>query len=79
MENHMKEPDIYCDILQYRISNQKQYNEDLIAVRNPEVRQLFSQLRDDELQAVVKLQQRIERLEAAPGTIARIFPTRKKF
>lgn len=75
----MKEPDIYADIMQYRISNQKQYNDDLIIVRNPEVRQLFTQLRDDELRAVVKLQQRLERLKSPPGIVARIFPARSKF
>lgn len=75
----MNEADIYRDILQFRVSSQKQYNEDVIAIRNPEVRQLFTQLRDDEMRAVAKLQQRIERLEASPGTVARIFPTRTKF
>lgn len=75
----MKEQDIYGDILQYRISNQKRYNEDIISIRNPEVRQLFTQLRDDEMRAVVKLQQRVERLESSPGIAARIFPTRSKF
>lgn len=75
----MNEADIYRDILQFRVSSQKQYNEDMIAIRNPEVRQLFTQLRDDEMRAVAKLQQRIERLEASPGTVARIFPTRTKF
>jgi rubrerythrin len=75
----MVETDIYKDILQYRISSQMRYNEDLIAVRNPEVRQLFAQLRDDETRAVVKLQQRLDRLEASPGIISRIFPTRARF
>ncbi len=75
----MNEADVYRDILQYRIASQKQYNENLIEIRNPEVRQLFAQLRDDELRAVARLQQRIERLEATPGTIARIFPSRAKY
>lgn len=72
----MKELDIYRDILQYRISSQTFYNENLIAVRNPEIRQLFVQLRDDEMRAVVKLQQKIDRLEASPGIVSRIFPAK---
>lgn len=75
----MKEIDIFKDLLQYRWLNQRQYNEDLLTVRNPEIRQVLTQLRDDELRAVVKLQQRIDRLEASPGVIARIFPTRERY
>jgi rubrerythrin len=75
----MKELDILKDILQYRISNQTSYNEDLINVRNPEVRQIFTQMRDDEMRGIVKLQQKIERLEAAPGIISKIFPTKKHY
>ena len=75
----MNEADVYRDILQCRVAGQKKYNDDLIAIRNPEVRQLFTQLRDDEMRAVVKLQQRIEKLESTPGIVARIFPTKSKF
>jgi len=75
----MKEVDLLKDILQYRISNQTFYNENLIDIRNPEVRQVFTQMRDDEMRAIVKLQQKIERLEASPGIIAKIFPTRPRY
>ena len=75
----MKEVDILKDILQYRIANQTFYNENLINVRNPEVRQLFTAVRDDEMRAIVKLQQKIERLEANPGIIAKIFPTKPHY
>lgn len=75
----MKEADILKDILQYRISNQKSYNENLIEIRNPEIRQVFTQMRDDEMRAIVKLQQKIERLEASTGIIAKIFPTRQQY
>ena len=69
----MKEVDILMDILQYRISNQLFYNEKLINIRNPEVRQLFSEMREDEMRAIEKLQQKIERLNAKPYIISKIF------
>lgn len=69
----MKEVDILKDILEYRISNQLFYNENLINIRNPEVRQLYTQLRDEEMRAIVKLQQKIERLEAKPYIVSKIF------
>jgi rubrerythrin len=75
----MKEKEIYKDILQYRISSQTFYNDNLITVRNPEIRQLFTQLRDDEMRDVVKLQQKIDRLEASPGIVSRIFPSKPRY
>ena len=75
----MKEVDILDDILQFRISNQVFYNENLIDVRNPEIRQIFTQMRDDEMRAIVKLQQKIERLKTSPGIVAKIFPTKAKY
>lgn len=71
--------DILKDILQSRISNQIFYNESLIKIRNPEVKQVLTQLRDDEMRAIVKLQQKIDRLQNTSGIIAKIFPTRPKY
>lgn len=71
--------DMLKDLLQYRISNQIFYNENLITIRNPEVRQVFTQLRDDEMRAIVKLQQKIERLQASPGIVSKIFPTKPRY
>lgn len=75
----MKEIDILKDILQYRISNQLFYNEKLINIKNPEVRQLFREMRDDEMRDIVKLQQKIQRLESKPHIIAKIFPTKSRY
>jgi len=75
----MKEVDVLKDILQYRVSNQLFYNEKLINIKNPEVRQLFSEMRDDEMRAIVKLQQKIQRLEAKPYIISKIFPTKSRY
>lgn len=75
----MREVDILKDVLQYRASNQLFYNENLINIRNPEVRQLYSQLREDEMRAVVKLQEKIERLEAKPYIVSKLFPTKPRY
>ncbi|SKC85498.1 ferritin family protein [Maledivibacter halophilus] len=75
----MKEVDILKDILQYKISNQLFYNEKLIHILNPEVRQLFSEMRDDEMRQIEKLQQKIKRLQAKPYIISKIFPTKSKY
>ncbi len=74
----MKEADILKDILEYRIASQCIYNDAIIEIRNPEVRQLFMQMRDDEMRAIEKLQQIIQRHETPPGIIARVFPDRQK-
>lgn len=74
----MKEVEILKDILAYRTASQCIYNDGIIEIRNPEVRQLFTQIRDDEMRAVERLQQIIERQETPPGIIARVFPERQK-
>ena len=75
----MKEIDVYRDLLYFRVMAEEGYNRDIINVRNPEIRQLFTQLRDDEMRALVKLQQKIEKIDASTGVIAKIFPTKPKF
>ncbi|MGE5415352.1 MAG: hypothetical protein ACM3UZ_01040 [Acidobacteriota bacterium] len=75
----MKEIDVIKDLLQNRISNQVFYNDNLINIRNPELRQVYTQLRDDEMRSIVKLQQKVQRLEAPTGIISKIFPSKKKF
>ncbi|MDQ2085573.1 hypothetical protein RBH29_03885 [Herbivorax sp. ANBcel31] len=69
---------ILKDILQSRISNQTFYNDNLITIRNPEVRQVLTQLRDDEMRSIVKLQQKIDRLQDTSGIISKIFPTKPR-
>ena len=75
----MNDLDILKDLLQQRVTNQINYNENLINIHNPEVRQIFTQLRDDEMRTIVNIQQKIERLEASPGIIAKIFPTKPSY
>ena len=75
----MEQVDILKDLLQYKISNQMFYNENLITIRNPEIRQVFTQLRDDEMRSIVKLQQKIERHQSSPGIISKLFPTKPRY
>lgn len=75
----MKKNDVLKDILQNRISNQVYYNENVITVRNPEVRQIFTQLRDDEMRSIVRLQKKVQRLESPPGIITKILPSKPKY
>lgn len=75
----MEDLDILKDILQYRIINQLSYNENLVNVRNPEVRHTFTQLRDDEMRDIIRIQQKIERNKGAAGIIAKIIPRRPKY
>ena len=75
----MEDIDMLKDILQYRVINQVCYNENLINVRNPEVRHTFTQLRDDEMRDIVKIQQKIERNKGSVGIIAKIIPNRTKY
>jgi len=75
----VEEIDILKDILQSRISNQIFYNESMINIRNPEVRELFTDMRDDEMRSIEKLQQKVARLENAPKVVSRIFPSRPKY
>ncbi|GAE87064.1 hypothetical protein [Acetivibrio straminisolvens] len=74
----MEQIDILQDLLQCRIANEVFYNESLIYVKNPEARQVFTQLRDDEMRAIVNLQQRIDRLQSSEGIISKLFPLRPK-
>lgn len=75
----MEDIDILKDILQYRMINQLSYNESLINVRNPEVRNTFAQLRDDEMRDIIRIQQKIERNKGSAGIIAKILPKKQKF
>lgn len=75
----MEDIDMLKDILQYRIINQVSYNENLVNVRNPEVRHVFTQLRDDEMRDITRIQQKIERNKSNTGIIARIIPNRQKY
>lgn len=75
----MKKKDALKDVLQTRICNQVYYNENLLHQSNPEIRQIFSQLRDDETRGIIMLQKNIQRLESPPGIISKIIPSKSKY
>lgn len=75
----MKDVDILKDILYLRMSNQELYNHYLLNVRNPVLIQTYTQLRDDETRAVIKLQQKIAKIEVTKGIISKIFPEKPSY
>ncbi|WP_324362961.1 hypothetical protein [Acetivibrio sp.] len=74
----LEQIDILQDLLHDRISNEMFYNQSLIYVKNPEARQVFTQLRDDEMRAIVNLQQKIDRLQSSEGIISKLFPLKPR-
>ncbi|PAB59923.1 hypothetical protein [Anaeromicrobium sediminis] len=72
----MKNEDILKDLLGTKTENQRMYNEFMIKSRNPELRKLFLDLRDDEMRYISELQQKIEKLEAKPNILSHVFSTR---
>lgn len=56
----MNNSDILQDSLQDEIMLQSLYNKYMIEIDNPEVRQLFTQLRDTKMQNISQLQQQIK-------------------
>jgi rubrerythrin len=75
----MRELEILQDILEYRTNSQIKYNSRIIQVKNPEARQVFTQLRDDEMRSVVKLQQKIEKMSEQPFIVSKIFSSKTRF
>lgn len=74
----MKELDIMKDFLQTTTSMQIYYNERAVNIRNPEARHLFIQMRDDKMREIIKLQQKISRLQTKPSILARMLPAKTR-
>jgi len=72
----MRDVDILMDIFQDRMNNQRAYNEALLYNRNPEIRNTFTEARDDETRAIFLLQQKIEKQKNRPNIIERIFSSK---
>jgi len=47
-------------------------------IKNPEARQVFTQLRDDEMRDIVNLQQKIDRIQSSEGIISKLFPLKPR-
>ena len=58
----MNKLDKLHDIVETEMEYQMLYNKYMLQITNPEVRQLFTQLRDEHMQHVTQLQQQIQQL-----------------
>ena len=56
------------DILQGEMVMQSRYNKYMMDVTNPEIRQLFTQMRDGKMQNITRLQQEIQQMIKAGKT-----------
>jgi len=56
------------DALQDEMMLQSMYNKHMMEIINPEVRQLFTQIRDSKMQNVTRLQQEIQKMMQAGKT-----------
>lgn len=50
------------DLLHTEMMNQMQYNKYMMDVQNPELRQMFMQMRDGKMQQITQLQQEIQKM-----------------
>jgi len=50
------------DMLHTEMMNQSMYNMNMMEIQNPEIRQMFMQMRDGKMQQVTQLQQEINNL-----------------
>lgn len=53
------------DLLNTEIAAQMKYNEYMIYIQNPEIRQMLTQLRDGKMQNITQLQQEIKKMMTA--------------
>jgi rubrerythrin len=58
----MNKLDKLFDMLEMEMSEQMLYNQYMMQITNEEVRQLFTQLRDEHMQNITQLQQHIQQL-----------------
>lgn len=58
----MNKHDKLHDMLETEMSIQMLYNKYMMKIANPEVRQLFSQFRDEHMQHITQIQQQVQQL-----------------
>lgn len=58
----MQNIDYLQDMLQCEIKNQELYNKYAVDIQNPEIRQMFIQFRDNKMQQISRLQNKIKNL-----------------
>jgi len=50
------------DVLHTEMMNQMHYNKYMMDIQNPELRQMFMQMRDSKMQQITQLQQEIQKM-----------------
>jgi len=63
----MKTVDLLQDVLENEKMLQAMYNKQMMEITNPEVRQLFTQLRDAKMQNISQLQQEVNTMLGQGG------------
>ena len=56
------------DIIETEMTDQMLYNKYMLKITNPEVRQLFTQLRDEHMQHITQLQQQVQQMKKNPSS-----------
>ncbi|SNX53377.1 DUF2383 domain-containing protein [Thermoanaerobacterium sp. RBIITD] len=70
--------DALQDLVKELINQQSFYNENLIKITNPYIRQIFTEMRDEEMRFISILQQNIESLESKPTEPNSVIYTKPK-
>lgn len=55
------------DIIETEMTDQMLYNKYMLKITNPEVRQLFTQHRDEHMQHITQLQQQVQQMKKNPN------------
>lgn len=50
------------DMLHTEMLNQSMYNKYMMEIQNPEIRQMFTQMRDSKMQQITQLQQEMKKI-----------------
>ena len=65
----MNKHDKLQDILETEIGMQMLYNKYMMKITKPEIRQLFSQFRDEHMQHITQIQQQVQQLMNSPSNL----------
>lgn len=74
----MNTKDLLYDAMQDKFSSQRFYNDTMLGIINPSVRELFKKFRDEEERHGVVLQREILAIEAKPFPVNKIIGSRKE-
>lgn len=66
----MNKLDKLQDVLESEMTDQMLYNQYMLQITNPEVRQLFTQLRDEHMQHITQLQQHVQQMKKNPMNLS---------